>query len=194
MRPWLPVLLLATLVSPVQAAEKFTVHDDKPMDDTRRPAPGKALIYFVRTQTMGFAVKVKLYADEKLVGLIMSKTYVPLEVDPGKHEFIVEAENAGFLEAEVAPDRIYLVQVAIHMGAMKARTHFEVARTDSEAMTEFLKTQKDLHALTTTDEGLRWVREDDPKIQEVIKKYREKGEEFEHLKPEDGFATPPWVK
>ena len=191
---FIPALFTAALVSPVQASDKFTVHDDQPMDDARRPEAGKALIYFVRTQTMGYAVKVKLYAEGKFVGLIMSKTYIPLEVDPGKHEFIVAAENAGFLEAEVGPDKIYVVQVAIHMGAMKARTHFEVARTGSEAMDEFLKNQKKLRALSTTDEGLSWVQEEDPKIQEVIKKFREKGEEFEHLKPEDGFATSPWMK
>jgi hypothetical protein len=194
MRRLLIALFAAALAFPAAASDKFTVHDDKPIDDARRPAPGKALIYFARTQTMGFAVKVKLYADGQFVGLIMSKTYIPVEVDPGKHEFIVEAENAGFLEARVAPDKIYVVQVAIHMGAMKARTHFEVARTGSEAMQEFLKTQENLRALTTTDEGLKWVKEDDPKIQEVIKKYRDKGEEFEHLKPEDGFAGPPWKK
>jgi hypothetical protein len=148
------------------------------MDDARRPAPGKSLIDFARTQTMGFAVKVKLYADGKFVDLIMSKTYIPAEVDPGKHEFIAEAENAGFLEAEVAPDKIYVVQVAIHMGALKARTHFEVARTGSEAMQEFLKNQGNLRSLATTDEGLQWAKQ----------------EEFEHLTPEDGFSEPPWKK
>jgi hypothetical protein len=191
----LPIaLLLTALALPAAASDKFIVHDDKPMDDARRPAPGKALIYFVRTQTMGFAIKFKLFADGKFVGLIMSKTYIPVEVDPGKHEFITEAENAGFLEADVAPGKIYVVQVSTHMGAWKARTHFEVARTGSEAMDEFLKRQPDLRALTTTDEGLQWVKEEDPKIQSVIKKFRDKGEEFEHLKPEDGFATPPWKK
>ncbi len=194
MRRLLLALLAATLAFPAVASDKFTVHDDTPMDDARRPAPGKALIYFARTQTMGYAVKVKLYADGKFVGLIMSKTYIPVEVNPGKHEFIVEAENAGFLKAEVAPDRIYVVQVAIHMGAMKARTHFEVARTGSEAMQEFLKTQEKLRAVTTTQEGLQWVGEDDPKIQEVIQKYREKGKEVERLTPQDGFAGPPWKK
>ncbi len=189
MRRLFIALFAVALAFPAAASDKFTVHDDKPMDDARRPAPGKALIYFVRTQTMGFAVKVRNF-----VGLIMSKTYVPVEVDPGKHEFVVEAENAGFLEADVAPGKIYVVQVAIHMGAMKARTHFEVARTGSEAMQEFLKSQENLRALTTTDEGLNWVKEDASKIQEVIKKYRDKGEEFEHLKPEDGFAGPPWKK
>lgn len=162
------------------------------MDDARRAAAGKALIYFVRTQAFGMAVKVKLFADGRFVGLIMSKTFIPLEVDPGKHEFIAESENAGFLRAGGAPDTIYVVQVAIHMGVMKARTHFEVARTGSEAMQEFLKSRKDLHALTTTENGLRWVKEEDPRIQEIIRKHRDKGEEFEDLKPEDGFGVPPW--
>jgi len=191
----LPIaLLLAALALPAAASDKFIVHDDKPMDDARRPAPGKALIYFVRTQVAGFAIKFKLFADGKFVGLIMSKTYIPVEVDPGKHEFVTEAENAGFLEAEVAPDKIYVVQVSSHMGAWKSRTHFEVARTGSEAMDEFLKRQADLRALTTTDEGLQWVKEETPRIESVIKKFRDKGEEFEHLKPQDGFATPPWKK
>ena len=55
---FIPALFTAALVSPVQASDKFTVHDDQPMDDARRPEAGKALIYFVRTQTMGYAVKV----------------------------------------------------------------------------------------------------------------------------------------
>ncbi len=193
MRRLLLALCALAIAVPALASDKFVVHEDKPLDDARRPAPGKALIYFARPQTMGFAVKVKLYADGRFAGLIMSKTYIPIEVDPGKHEFIVQAENAGFLEAEVAPDRIYLVQVAIHMGAMKARTHFEVARTGSEAMDEILKSREALRALSTTEDGQQWVKEEDPKIQEVIKKYREKGEEFEHLKPEDGFGAPPWL-
>jgi hypothetical protein len=41
---------------PALASDKFVVHEDKPLDDARRPAPGKALIYFVRPKTMGFAV------------------------------------------------------------------------------------------------------------------------------------------
>jgi uncharacterized protein DUF2846 len=187
-------LLFATLAAPVGAAEKYIVHDDQPVVDSRRPAPGKALIYLVRTQKLGFAVKVKIYADGKLAGLIMSKTYIAVEVDPGKHEFIAAAENAGFLEAEVAADKIYFVQVAIHMGAVKARTHFEVIRPGSEAMKDLLKTHQSLRAITTTDEGLQWVNEEDPDIQAVIAKFREKGEEFEYLKPEDAFTQPPWVK
>src|SRR5262245_31310903 len=144
---------------PAHASDKYVVDKAKPIDDARRPAAGKALVYFIRSQTMGAAVKVKLYADTEFLGIIASHTYIPFECDPGKHEFIASAENAGFLRAEFLPDRIYYVQVAIHMGAMKARTHFEVARTGSEAMEEITKDREDLHLVTTTEEGRKWVNE-----------------------------------
>ena len=67
----LPIALLApALAFPAAASDKYIVHDDRPMDDARRPAPGKALIYFVRTQTAGFAIKFKLHADGRFVGLL----------------------------------------------------------------------------------------------------------------------------
>jgi len=48
------------------------------------------------------------------------------EGDPGKHEFASISEGGALLDAELLPDRIYYVQLAIHMGAMRARSHFEV--------------------------------------------------------------------
>ncbi len=188
---WAAGMLLAASAA---ASEKFTVLQDKPMDGARRPAAGKALVYFVRTQLMGGAVKVKLYADGRFLGIIMSRNYVAYECDPGKHEFIAAAENAGFLRADLKPDAIYVVQVAIHMGAFKARTHFETARTGSEAMDEFLKVQPSLRAIETTEEGRAWAAEKDEEFQRTIARFREKGEEFEDLKLEDGFAAPPWLK
>jgi hypothetical protein len=185
------VVVLAALALPAAASDKYEINESVGLDAARRPAPGKALVYFARTQLMGAAVKVKLFADGEFVGLIQSKTFIPYECDPGKHEFIVVAENAGFLEAELLPDRIYVVQVAIHMGAMKARTHFEVARKGSEALDEFSKAKDKLHAITTTAEGRKWVEEDAADDAKKIKKYRDKGEEFETLKPEDGGEAMP---
>ena len=189
------VLLVAVALlaaAPVVASEKYVKNDDKPLDDARRPAPGKALVYFARSQLMGAAVKVKLYGDGEFLGIITSEGYIPWEGDPGKHEFIVAAENAGFLVAELAPDKIYYVQVAIHMGAMKARTHFEVARPKSEALEEVSKKHDQLRLITTTEEGLAWVAEEKTDIDKTIAKFRAKGEEFETLTPDDGWDAPPW--
>lgn len=185
------VTLMAALASPaVQADGKYEILNDERIDGTRMPAEGKALIYFVRTQTMGGAIKVKLFADGEFAGIVARKTFIPLEVDPGKHEFVAVAENAGFLTAEVEAGRIYYVQVAMHMGAWKARTHFEVACEGTEAMDEFMKTRTKLRGVRTTDEGREWVAGDREDDQEKIRKYREKGEEFATLAPDQGYAEP----
>lgn len=176
------------------ASDLYKVNEAKPIYSTPKPAPGKAVIYFARPQSLGYAVKVKLYADGKFLGLIMSETFIAYECEPGKHEFIAAAENAGFLEAEVLADRIYLVQVAIHMGAWKARTHFETARPGTDAMKEITEKTADLHPIETTPEGVKWAEERQEKFRKTIKKFRDKGEEFEYLKPEDGAAEPPWIK
>lgn len=184
------ILLAALGASAAAAGDKYEVVKEERIDDARKPAQGKALIYFVRTQNMGGAIKVKLFADGELAGIVGRKTFIPLEVDPGKHEFIAVAENAGFLEAEVEAGRIYYVQVAIHMGALKARTHFEVAYEGTEAMDEFLKTKAKLRGIRTTDEGRQWVAEDHEKDLKKIEKYREKGEEFATLTPDQGYTEP----
>ena len=190
-----PMMLAAAVLAaaPALASDKYVKNDDKPLDEARRPSPGKVLVYFARPQIMGAAVKVKLFADGEFLGIISSEGYVPWEGEPGKHEFIVAAENAGFLEAELMPDKIYFVQVAIHMGAMKARTHFEVARKGSEALEEITKKYDQLRLITTTDDGRAWVTEDKQDIDKTVAKFRAKGEEFEHLKPEDGWDGPPWA-
>lgn len=176
------------------ASEKYVVHEDKPVPSALAPAPGKALVLFCRSQVMGAAVKVKLYADGTFLGIIMSRNYIPYECDPGKHEFIAAAENAGFLEAELEAGKIYLVQVSIHMGALKARTHFETARRDSEALTEITKVHEDLRLVTTTDEGRAWAAEKEEEFQKTIARYRAKGEEFEQCAPADGWDRLPWAK
>src|SRR5262245_9923655 len=117
MRRLFLALSLAALALPAAASDKFIVHDDQPMDAARRPTAGHALVYFVRTQTMGMAIKFKVYGDGRFLGLVQSKTFLPVDVTPGKHEFIAAAENAGFLEAEVEAGKIYVVQVSVHMGA-----------------------------------------------------------------------------
>ncbi|MGH7857731.1 MAG: hypothetical protein ACREQY_10415 [Candidatus Binatia bacterium] len=162
------------------------------IDSARRPAAGKALVYFVRPQLMGAAVKNKLFADGTLVTVMGAKTWAAWEGDSGKHEFATEAENAGLLDAELAPDRIYFVQVAIHMGAMKARTHFEVARPGSEAAEEVGKKLHEVKEALLTEEGKAWVAGKRAKIDEKLAKYRAKGEEIETMKPEDGAAEPPF--
>ena len=51
-----------------------------------------------------------------------------------------------------------------------------------------------MRGVIITEEGKKWIAEEDADIEKTIKKFRDKGEEFENLKPEDGFTEPPWKK
>ncbi|HJW32376.1 MAG TPA: DUF2846 domain-containing protein [Holophagaceae bacterium] len=190
----LALLAMAGSARPALASDLYIVDEKKPMDGARKPAPGKALVYLARPQRMGALIKVKAYVDGKSLGFVMSGSYLAVEVEPGKHEFVVAAENAGFLTAEVAADKIYLVQVAIHMGMWKARTHFEVARPGSDALKEISEKKDKLGAIETTAEGKAWIEQRQADFNKTIEEFRKKGEEFELLKPEDGTDLLPWVK
>lgn len=182
-------LLLAAGAS---ASDKFD--RGAKLDDARRPASGQALVYFVRPQVMGAAIKTKVFADGELLGITGAKTFLVWEGPPGKHEFATASENAGILTADLAADRIYYVQVAMHMGAMKARTHFEVARAGSEALEEISAKHAEVELSMLTEEGRAWVAEDRADIDAKIAKYRAKGEEIEALAPGDGYEKPPWQR
>ena len=182
--------VLAACVATAVASDKYEVHDDMKMDDTRRPAPGKALVYFVRTQYMGMAISVQLVADGKPLGWTRAGTFVVYEGDPGKHEFLSMSEGGALLDADLLPDRIYYVQVAIHMGAMRARSHFEVIRPGSEARKEFLDRKDELRSITLKDEGLRWFDKHREEVQRTIARERKDGEEIEVMRFEDGYEAP----
>lgn len=184
------VAALVACIAPAVASDKYEIHDDQKMDDSRRPAPGKALVYFVRTQVAGAAISVQLVADRKALGWTRSKTFVVFEGDPGKHEFASISEGGALLDADLLPDRIYYVQVAIHMGALRARSHFEVIRPGSEARKEFMKRKEDLRAITLKDEGVRWFDENRDEIERTIARERKDAEEIEVLRPEDGYEAP----
>lgn len=182
--------LLLAFGPPAAASDKYVVHDDVRMDDGRMPPPGKALIYFVRTQNFGGAISVQLVADGKPLSWTRRKTFVAHECDPGKHEFASISEGGALLDAEVLPERIYYVQLAIHMGFGRARSHFEVIRPGSEAMDEFRKTKHDLRGITTTPEGLEWYEKNRKEVEDTIARERKDAEEIEILRPEDGVEKP----
>lgn len=184
------VAALVACIAPAVASDKYEVHDDQKMDDARKPAPGKALVYFVRTQVLGGAISVQLVADKKPLGWTRSHTFVVYEGDPGKHEFASISEGGALLDADLLPNRIYYVQVAIHMGALRARSHFEVIRPGSEAREEFLDNKENLHAITLKEAGIQWFDKNRDEIERTIARERKDKEEIEVLRPEDGYEAP----
>lgn len=81
----------------------------------------KANIYLYRNESMGAAIKMDVAMDGKNLGQTAAKTYLALEVLPGKHTFLSKAENDDILEISTDPGKNYFVWQEVKMGLMYAR-------------------------------------------------------------------------
>ena len=85
------------------------------------PAAGKAVVYFARVTSLGFAVSFEYFHQDKYIGAAKGKNYVRYECDPGEQLFWVSSENKEFITADLKEGGTYLVIVDVTMGIGKAR-------------------------------------------------------------------------
>lgn len=84
----------------------------------------KAVVYIVRSSSLGFAINFTYFDGTKLIGKFNGPRYIRYECDPGYHLFWVRAENRDYVEADVDAGRIYFLEAIPHMGALKATVQF----------------------------------------------------------------------
>lgn len=84
--------------------------------------PNTANIFVYRNETMGAAIKMTVALNGKLVGDTASKTFMKLEVPPGKHTLVSKTENDSTLTIDAVAGRNYFVWQEVKMGAFAARS------------------------------------------------------------------------
>jgi len=85
------------------------------------PAPlDKAVVYFVRSSSYGFAINFSYFDSTKLIGRFNGPKYIRYECNPGKHLFWARSENKDFIEAELEAGKIYFVEAVVRMGILFA--------------------------------------------------------------------------
>lgn len=84
--------------------------------------PGTANIYVYRNEQMGAAIKMPVAINGKLVGDTAAKTYLLLQVPPGRHELVSKTENDATLAVNAEAGRNYFVWQEVKMGMMQARS------------------------------------------------------------------------
>ncbi len=86
-----------------------------------KPAPGKALVVFMRPSPLGLLIHASVHDDAKLIGLVPYNCKLGYQADPGKHTFMVVSEAADFMTADLEAGKIYYAEVVPRMGAWRAR-------------------------------------------------------------------------
>src|SRR5687768_5126636 len=76
-------------------------------------APGKAVIYLVRTRPDTSYLTAPLTLDGQPIGATFAGTHMRLEVAPGQHRIAGYASDMGAITLNVAADRVYFVQHSV---------------------------------------------------------------------------------
>lgn len=84
----------------------------------------KAVVYFARVSSMGFAIPFDFFHERKYIGDFAGKNYLRYECEPGQHLFWASSENKEFLTADLKAGGTYVVIVDVEMGIGIARVGF----------------------------------------------------------------------
>ncbi|WP_124640753.1 hypothetical protein [Amniculibacterium aquaticum] len=87
--------------------------------DIIKPSEGKSLVYFVRSGA-GFALNFRIYDKDKFLGAVSGSSYLVYECEPGEHLFWATSENRDYVEANLAPNSVYVINAEGQMGAFIA--------------------------------------------------------------------------
>ena len=90
------------------------------------PAEGKSVIYFMRTSGLGALMNFRYFDESNYLGKFNGVNYLRYECEPGKHLFWILAENTDVLEANLAANKIYIVETNATMGAFSAAARFKL--------------------------------------------------------------------
>lgn len=121
------------------------------------PAPhNKAVVYFTRISSNGFAINFSYFDSTKLIGVFNGPKYIRYECDPGIHLFWARSENFDFLEAEVEAGKIYFIEALVKMGAVKAAVGLQpIDPGDSKKMEKVFKLMNKRSSESFTIEKLK---------------------------------------
>jgi hypothetical protein len=133
---------------------------------------GKAVVYFVRTSSLGFAINFTYIDSATLIGRFNGPKYIRYECEPGTHLFWARSENRDFIEAEVETGKIYFIEATPKMGALKAGVSLTpIDPADKKTMDKVFKLMNKKSSESFTKEELE---ADAKELEEVIAKGLEK--------------------
>lgn len=147
------------------------------------PTDNKALIIFMRPSSFGGAIQSSVFdllpGDDKLIGIVSTKTKVAYDAEPGEHLFMVIAENADFMRAYLEPGKTYYALVSPRIGVWKARFSLLPIHNDSKAKysllsADFTDWDTSTQFVELTPSAQQWANENRANIQEKKTDYLQK--------------------
>ncbi len=117
---FLYTLVLFLLLTGCSAVQKASIEADAQAKTLAAPAD-KALVYIVRPNPLGLAIRFNVNCDDIYIGATGGQRFIYTYQSPGKHVFTSKAENTATLEIELAAGQVYYIEQIPKMGIIMAR-------------------------------------------------------------------------
>lgn len=137
------------------------------------PAPAdKAVVYFVRPSSFGFAINFSYFDSARLIGKFNGTGYIRYECDPGAHLFWARSENKDFVEADLEAGKIYFIEAVPQMGGIKAGV--QLVAVDPSKQKKIDKIIKLLHKKPAESFTPEELKAEQKKMEDIIRRGLEK--------------------
>ncbi len=158
------------------------------------PSEGKAVIYFLRTKSLGAMMNFRFFDKDNFIGKIHGKNYIRYECNSGEGMFWVKSENIDFIETNLDANKIYLVEVNAVMGAFSAGVKFRlVDYSDDKQMRRIYKLLNEKEEKVFTEEELQDKQKEMINIIESgllkVQKKIKKGKKIKRITPDMYFQV-----
>jgi hypothetical protein len=145
------LLLLLSLVTGCAASSDYMRPTLTPPDAA--PPPGAASVVFVRPSGFASSVVMTILDDHgRFLGDSTASSCFAVAMAPGPHVLIGWAENTAALQAELAPNRVYYVEVSPRLGWWSSRVQLLAITPHSEQWSKLTEWLNDCEHFTP-DEG-----------------------------------------
>ncbi|WPO82334.1 hypothetical protein SD427_16450 [Chryseobacterium sp. JJR-5R] len=134
-----------------------------------KPTEGKSLVYILKTGA-GMLLNFRVYDKDKFLGAIPSGKYLVYECEPGEHLFWAVSENRDYVEANLEPNSVYVLNAEGQMGAFIASVSLKALKP-----TEF-RDKKTFYQVIKNDTKILYQPSQDTKTENIAKameKYNE---------------------
>ena len=168
-------ILAIVMLAGLSACMSSKMIRSETMDHEPVPAPGKAMVVFLRAASRGGAVQSSVYdtgtESDQFIGIISAKTKIAWQADPGDHLFMVIGENADFMIAHLDAGKTYYALVSPRMGVWKARfsllpIHNDAAAKYNIQSADFREWMQATAWVSNTAESEQWFRENASSVRE----------------------------
>ncbi len=168
-------LLAVVMLAGLAGCQSSKMIRSEALDHAPVPAPGKAMVVFLRAASRGGAVQASVYdtgeTSDQFIGIVSSKYKIAWQAEPGDHLFMVVGENADFMIAHLDAGKTYYALVSPRMGVWKARFSLLPIHSDSAAKynihsADFRDWMQSTSWVRNTAESEQWFKANEGSIRE----------------------------